>query len=256
MNLPKIPALCQLTRFLLLIIVLSLSGCRSSRIESESSNSALTTRKSEVLDFLSEAESRVEATSYETKNAKAAVTYGTTNVSVRSNVTFTEGQTTTITARLVFPPVSVGKVEINGRKIAVTSKYLDKIPAITVPDGFNSYVQAALLGNVPKIYGYFGEKDFSNFNISLSSGDVYELSRAEQGISVRVGVNGSDHTLSYLRIVYGGYDISLEATAYERFSGKLLPSAFNVTIKSAKENAKHPSGKLEIQISDVTLLSK
>ncbi len=237
-------------------LIIFLPGCRSNRITSDSSNSTLSTRKSEVLEMLSEAETRVQATSYETKNAKAAVTYGANNVSVRSNITFTEGQTTTITARLAFPPLSVGRVEINDRKMAVTSKYLDKNPTLAVPQGFNSYIQSALLGNVPRIYTYFGDRDFSNFSINLTSGDIYEISRAEQGISVRMGVNGADHTLSYLRIVYGNYDITLEATSYERFSGRLLPSAFLISLKSTNQKAKQPSGKLEFQISDVTLQAK
>lgn len=234
------------------LAALTLDSCRSSRIESGSSNSALSTRKSEVMKFLDEAETRVTVTTYEAKNAKASVTYSGGSVKVKSNITFTQGDQTKMTARLIFPPVSVGTLTVDSKAAKVSSKYLNKEMTLALPTFANEILQSALLGNLPPVYKYFGDSDFSNFNIYLDSNDIYELSRSEAGTKVLLGVNGQDKTLAYARVIFGKYDVKVDVASYQRFSGKLMPSAVGVTaLTSGKQNT-----KLDIEISDVTLQEK
>lgn len=235
-----------------LVASLALGSCRSARIESASKNSALSTRKSEVMDFLSEAETRVGVTSYEAKNAKATVVYSGGSVKVKSNISFTSGEETKMTARLIFPPVSVGTVTVNSKAAKVRSKYLDKELTLSLPTFANEVLQSALLGNLPPVYKYFGDNDFSGFDIYLDSDDVYELSRSEAGMKVLLGVRGEDKTLAYARVVFGKLDVKVDVASYQRFSGKLMPSVVNV---SALQSGKSTT-KLDIEISDVNLQVK
>lgn len=228
---------------------LTLGSCRSSRIESGSSNSNLSTKKSDVLELLGEAERRVEVTSYEAKNAKTAVTYKDGNVKVKANIAFSTGSETTMAARLAFPPVSVGKLTVGPKSATLSSKYLGADKTVKLPDFANEILQAALLGNLPPIYKYFGDKDFSRFVMYLNPDDTYELTRSEAGMKVAIGVNGVDKTLTYVRVLYGNLNVRLDMISYRRFSGRLLPSEVKVQAREADS----PVTKLDIEISDVNL---
>lgn len=191
-------------------------------------------------------------TTYEAKNAKASVTYSGGSVKVKSNISFTSGDATKMTARLIFPPVSVGTLTVDAKAAKVSSKYLDKEMTLNLPSFANEILQSALLGNLPPVYKYFGDSDFSGFSIYLDSDDIYELSRSEAGTKVLLGVNGKDQTLAYARVIFGKYDVKVDVAGYQRFSGKLLPSLVNVAaLTSGKSNT-----KLDIEISDVTLQEK
>lgn len=232
---------------------LALGSCRSSRIESGSANSSLSTRRSEVLDLLAEAERRVGVTAYKAKNAKAAVVLkGGEGVKVRANISFATGGETTLAARLAFPPVSVGTVTVGPRRATISSKYLGNEKSVALPDFANAILQAALLGNLPPVYRYFGESDFSRFAMYLNADDTYELSRSETGVSVKIGVRGADKTLAYARVGYGKHDVSVDVAEYRRFDGNLLPSRVKVTLREPDSSV----SKLDIEISDVTLQEK
>lgn len=238
--------------FAALAVSLALGSCRSSRIESGSRNSSLSTRRSEVLDLLAEAESRVVVTAYKAKNSKTAIAWRGNSVKVKANVSFTTGGETTMTARLAFPPVSVGTVTIGPKSATVSSKYLSKEQTVRLPDFANEILQAAMLGNLPPVYKYFGESDFSRFAMYLSSDDTYVLSREERGVSVKIGVSGVDRTLAYARVTYGNYDVAVDVAGYARFDGRLLPSEVKVAVREPDSSV----SKLDIEISDVTLQEK
>lgn len=238
--------------FAALAASLALGSCRSSRIESGSRNSSLSTRRSEVLDLLAEAESRVVVTGYKAKNSKAAIVWRGNSVKVKANVSFTTGGETTMAARLAFPPVSVGTVTIGPKSATVSSKYLSKEQTVRLPAFANEILQAAMLGNLPPVYKYFGESDFSRFAMYLNADDTYELSRAERGVSVKIGVSGADRTLAYARVTYGNYDVAVDVAGYARFDGRLLPSEVKVAVREPDSSV----SKLDIEISDVTLQEK
>lgn len=201
------------------------------------------------MDLLDEAESRVVVTRYEAKNLKSGVVFQGNSVNVKSSISFDKGGDTKMTARLTFPPVSVGTLTVTSKAATVSSKYLGAEKSVKLPSVANEILQAALLGNLPPVYKYFGEKDFSNFGIYLDSDDTYELQREETGMKLRIGVNGVDKTLAYARVLYGKTDIVMEVSDYRRFDGKLLPSAVNLTVR---EGNGQPT-KVEIEITDVTL---
>ncbi len=232
---------------------LCLQSCRSSRIGSESKNSVLATRRSEVLEVLSDAESRVDVTAYEAKNAKSSVTMGGKSVNLRANVSFSRGGDTKIAARLVFPPVSVGQVVVSDKCAKVSSKYLDKNPTVKLPACVNDMLQSALLGNLPPVYEYFGDDDFSKFGIFLTADDKYMLTRSERDISVTLGINGEDKTLASIHVIFAGFDARFKVTGYKRFSGKLLPSKIDVSVIQSSDKS---ATKAEIEISDVTLYTE
>lgn len=205
-----------------------------------------------MLDLLGEAERRVEVTAYKAKNSKAAVVMKGSSVKVKANVSFSTGGETTMTARLAFPPVSVGTVTIGPKSATLSSKYLSKEQTVRLPEFANAVLQAAMLGNLPPVYKYFGESDFSRFEIYLNADDTYELSRAERGVSVRIGVHGADRTLAYARVTYGHYDVAVDVAGYRRFDGHLLPSEVKVEAREPDSSV----SKLDIEISDVTLQEK
>lgn len=235
---------------LALFAALTLDSCRSSRIESSSTNSALSTRRSDVMELLTEAETRVGVSSYSAKNAKTQVVYAGNSVKVKANISFKQGGDTKIAARLAFPPVSVGTITVTSKKATISSKYINADKSINLPSFANEILQSAMLGNLPPVYKYFGDTDFRNFQMYLNSDDTYELSRSEAGTSVRIGINGVERTLAYVRVTFGKVEANLEVDEYQRFDGKLLPKVVKVDAREGKTSS---ATKLDIEITDVTL---
>ncbi len=237
----------------LVIITLTtfLTSCGSMRIASDSDNSQLPTRKSEVLKFLSNAENRITVKTYETKNCKTEVIYGSKSATVKSNINFTMGSFSNVSARLIFPPVNVGTLVLSKREARVQSKLMSFDKTLSLPVDVNRYLQYTLLGNLPPVYEYFGDDDFSHFEIALTSSDEYVLQRDEHGVSVYIVVNAIDGTLNEMRLTYDGYKLNMYVKEYKRMSGKLLPSMVNAAVFKGDRT---PKADLTIEISDVTLL--
>ncbi len=241
----------NLLSLLALVIFTSiLTSCGSARIASKSDNSLIPTRKSEVLKFLANAENRIVPKTYETKNCKTEVIYDSKSATVKANINFTMGSLTNLSARLTFPPVNVGSLVLSKREARVQSKLMSFEKTLELPVDVNRYLQYALLGDLPPIYEYFGDDDFSHFDIALTSSDEYVLQREEHGVSAYIALNGIDGTLNEMRITYDGYKINMYVKDYKRMSGNLLPSKVNVVaLKGSSTKA-----DLTIDISDVTLL--
>ena len=232
------------------VMTICLASCRGSRITSDSKNSTLSTRKSEVLELLNESERRVVVTSYEAKNAKTAVSLGTKSVNVRANISFDYGKDTKLAARLIFPPISVGQVTVSPGMAKISSKYLDKNKSIALPPYANDILQYTILGSLPPAYKYFGEKDFSNFEIHLNSKDEYEIERSDRSAQIFLSISGEDKTLTSAKVLFAEYYTEIHVDQYKRFDGILLPSKVNVSVRPSDSKT---STKLEIEISDVTL---
>lgn len=228
-----------------------LTSCGSARIASHSDNSQIPTRKSEVLKFLSNAENRLTAKTYETKNCKTEAIYGSKSATVKTNINFTMGSLSNVSVRLTFPPVNVGTLVLSKREARVQSKLMSFEKTLSLPVDVNRYLQYTLLGDLPPVYEYFGDDDFSHFEIALTSSDEYVLQRDEHGVSVYIALSAIDGTLNEMRLTYDGYVLNMYVKEYKRMSGNLLPSKVNAAVFKANGTLK---ADLTIEISDVTLL--
>lgn len=212
-----------------------LSGCRGGRIPSESGNGAYPTRRGEVVAALGDAERRHDdIRAYAAKNAKAQVDMGGRNVGLRANVSFARGAATSVSGRLVFPPISVGRAELDGAELRVWSRQLDVDKAVKMPAYANEVVQCALLGQVPPLYRLFGETDYSRFALMLTADDKYAIRRSEGGIEVVMFVNAADFTLSGVNMSAEGSELTLSVGEYAVFGGHRLPSLFRVAVAQPK----------------------
>ncbi len=245
----------RLSNLLVLLAVAAfstfLTGCGSSRIASHSENSQIPTRKSEVLKFLANAESRVTTKTYETKNCKTEVLYGSKSATVKSNINFTMGSLSNVSARLTFPPVNVGTLALSKRQAVIQSKLMSFEKTLSLPVDVNRYLQYFLLGDLPPVYEYFGDDDFSHFDIALTSSDEYVLQREEHGVSVFIALSAVDGTINEMRLTYDGYQLNMYVNEYKRMSGNLLPSKVNAAVFQKDHTKK---ADLTIDITDVTLL--
>ena len=109
---------------------------------------------------------------------------------------------------------------------------------------------SAILGCLPPAYKYFGDKDFSNFEIHLNSKDEYEIERSDRSAQIFLSISGEDKTLTGAKVLFAGYYTEIHVDQYKRFDGILLPSKVNVSVRPSDSKT---STKLEIEISDVTL---
>ncbi len=235
--------------FLYLALAIALAGCRGGKIPSESPNAEFSTSKKFVVGQIEQAEGRLNVKSYETKNAKAEVKTNGKDVSVRANISFERGGDTKLGARMIFPPVSVGSVEITDHGTHVESKLLGVNKDVPTPQVLNSLFQNALLGIVPPVYQLFGEEDFSQFDMLLSADGKYTISRSAKDMSIVLRVNANDFTLAGLEVFAMGQTVDFDIKEYSDFSGSRLPSSLRVTSTAGKKDV----GSLYITIEDVKL---
>lgn len=235
--------------FLFLVFAIAFAGCHGGKIPSQSSNAEYSTSKRFVVGQIAQAEGRLSVKSYETKNAKAEVRTNGKDVSVRANICFERGGDTKLGARMIFPPVSVGSVEITERGTRVESKLLGVNKEVRTPQILNTLFQNAILGIVPPVYQLFGEDDFSQFDMLLSADGKYVISRSAKDMSIVLRVNANDFTLAGLRVFSMGQTVDFNIKEYSDFSGSRLPSSLKVTSTTGNKD----TGSLDITIKDVTL---
>ena len=232
-------------------IVALVSGCRSGRIPSEDPSTKFSTSRRVVFERISEAGLRLDdITTYEAKNAKASVIYGGKDQSIRASVQFTRGGVTTLTGRLIFPPINVGSVSVNGDKATIKSNLLnlDKTQKL-FPDA-SELLQSILLGIVPNVYKLFGDSDFSKFDISLTSKGKYFLSRRNDQMAVELQINAADFTIAGIRVsVKGGESVEINVSQYKDFDGHWLPTSVGIKANANNKNQTNA----EISISDIRL---
>ncbi len=247
------PCFGRHTRFLAFALLFAslLSGCRSGRIPSESSNSSFSTRRSEVVSLISESDSRLaDVKTYEAKNAKAAVLMEGKNTTLKANVSFERGGATNITGRLAFPPLSVGSVSISEDKVHVKSGILNIDKTQTLFPYLAEMVQSTFLGLIPKAYLLFGDKDFSHFDMSLTAKGQYLLSRSDNRMSVELRINAANFTLANVSVKTAQGDAAqLDVAQYKSFDGRLLP--VSVLIKVTPRKGK--PAEAEVSISDIRI---
>lgn len=231
----------------LLLLTLAITSCRSNRIPSRGAANSYETRRSAVMSLLSESEDRMsDVRTYEVKNAKAKVDFNGNKVSLKANVKFTRGEQITVTGRMQFPPINVGKVVVDKGKASITSKVAGIDKNVKIPDYLGEALQCALLGIVPPLYEIYGEKDFSKFDIEITEDGCYELSRDTKKGSVVMKVNAQDYTLVSLKAVMYGTVAEMKVTEYKTFDGRSLPTEIEVV---AREGSKKPAS-MTINISD------
>lgn len=227
-----------------------LSGCRGGKIPSESKSGEFSTRRSEVVAALYDAETRVDdVRSYAAKNAKARVDMGGKDVGLRANLSFARDAATSVSGRLLFPPISVGQAVLDKGQLRVSSRQFDVDKAIKVPDFSNEILQSALLGQVPPLYRLFGEVDYSRFDLALTADDKYVLRRREGSIEVVIFVNAADFTLSGVNMSADGSKISLTVGDYAAFGGHRLPCLFraSMTRRGMSKNS------MELSLTDIKI---
>ncbi len=231
----------------LVVLTLIITSCRSNRIPSRSEAKLYETRRSAVLNILSESEVRMsDVRTYEVKNAKTKVDFNGNKVTLKSNVQFTRGEQTTVTGRMQFPPVIVGKVVVNKEKASITSKMAGIDKSVKIPEYLGETLQCALLGIVPPVYEMYGEKNFSKFNIELTNDGCYLLSRDSKKGSMVMKVNAQDYTLVSLKAVIYGTVAEMKVTEYKTFDGRSLPTEIEIV---AREGSKKPVS-MTINISE------
>lgn len=227
-----------------------LSGCRGGRIPSESVSGAFSTRRSEVVASLGNAEkSRDDIRTYAAKNAKAHVDMGGKDVGLRANLSFARHAATSVSGRLIFPPISVGHAELDKGRFRVQSRQFDVDKAIQVPDFANEILQSALIGQAPPLYRLFGESDYSRFDLALTADDKYVLRRGDGGVDVVIFVNAADLTLAGVNMTVDGSKIVVSVGDYALFGGHRLPSLFRVSV--ARRGASRAS--MELSLSDIKI---
>ncbi len=234
---------------LFLVFAIALAGCRGGKIPSQTSNSEYSTSKRFVVGQIAQAEGRLSINSYETKNAKAEVRTNGKDVSVRVNISFEKGGDTKLGARMIFPPVSVGTIEITERATHVESKLLGVNKDMQTPQVLNTLFQNALLGIVPPVYQLFGEEDFSQFDMLLSADGKYVISRSAKDMSIVLRVNANDFTLAGMKVFSMGQTVDFDIKEYSDFSGSRLPSGLRVTSMAGKNDV----GSIDITIGDIKL---
>ncbi len=216
----------------LLLVALLATSCRSNRIPSDYSTSEFSTRKSEVVSLLAQAEDRMpDVKTYEAKNAKTKVDFNGNSANIKANIAFTRGSLTTFTGRIQFPPVSVGKVEINGGKASVKSNILGIDKEMNIPAYFGEAIQCAFLGIVPPVYNLFGEQDFSHFSMRLTSDGKYVLFRSGSSIDIYLYVNAVDFSFSGLHYEAADSNADIIVSDYQSFDGHSLPTLVEVVAK-------------------------
>lgn len=231
----------------IIVIALLATSCRSNRIPSDYSSSEFTTRKSEVVFLLAQAEERMpDVKTYEVKNAKTKVDYKGNSANIKANISFTRGALTTFSGRIQFPPVSVGKVEINGDKASLKSNLLGIDKEFTIPSYFGDAIQCAFLGIVPPVYNLFGEQDFSHFSMRLSSDGKYVLYRSDSNMDIYLYVNAIDFSFSGLHYEAAGSNADIIVSDYQSFDGRSLPTQVEVVAKQADGS----NGSMSMTISN------
>ncbi len=231
----------------LILIALLATSCGSNRIPSDYSSSEFTTRKSEVVSLLAKAEGRMpEIKTYEVKNAKTKVDFNGNSANIKANIDFTRGSQTTLTGRIQFPPVSVGKVEISGSKASVKSNILGIDKQLNIPSYFGDAIQCAFLGIVPPVYNLFGEQDFSHFSMRLTSDGKYVLFRSGASIEIYLYVNAVDFSFSGLHYEAAGSNADIIVSDYQYFDGHSLPTQVDVVAKQADGS----NGSMSMTISN------
>lgn len=227
-----------------------LGGCRGGRIPSESASGAFSTRRAEVEAALGDAERRHDdIRTYAAKNARAQVDMGGRNVGLRANLSFARSAATTVSGRLVFPPISVGRAELDGEELRVRSRQLDVDKTVKMPGYANEILQCALLGQAPPLYRLFGEADYSRFALMLTADDKYALRRSEGGMEVVMFVNAADFTLSGVNMTAEGSEITLSVGKYALFGGHHLPSLF----RAAVAQPRGVRASMELALTDIEI---
>lgn len=227
-----------------------LSGCRGGKIPSESKSGVFSTRRGEVVAALSKAETRADdVRSYAAKNAKARLDMSGKDVGLRANLSFARNSATSVSGRLLFPPISVGHAVLDDGQLRVSSRQFEVDKSIKVPDFANGIVQSALLGQVPPLYRLFGEADYSRFDLALTADDKYVLRRSEGGIEVVIFVNAADLTLSGVNMSADGSKIALSVGDYAVFGGHCLPSLFRASMVRGGTS----KSSMELSLTDIKI---
>ncbi len=238
----------RLLPFLLLIVVI-VSSCRSSRIPSEGNNSSMLTSKRALSEALLNEITRNPINTYLSKNAVANVSFNGSSHSVKLNLYFEYSKKTVGIARLAFPPLMVGKLTMDTKNVSVNSSLLNVNKDFTLPFDISTFLHDAIVGRVPAVYNLYGDSDFSAFNMSITSDNLYLISRKSNGLDVKLYIN-PDLTLHSYTISYLSYIVSHVNNSFDTFDGRHLPN--DITLSVVLPGATQPTST-NFQFSKITI---
>lgn len=231
------------------VVILLFNACESSKQISVTDDSSLVSSRKEFFDNLYKSISLKENNidSYLSKKMSISSNdipiYNSLNASL-----YISNDTLISKAYLPFPVIEVGKVMISDGFMFFESKVANKNEIKTFPDNMLPLIKSSILGSVPKAYNYFGDDDFSKFNLFIEK-NKYVLYRKDDFVEVKIIVN-SDMTLSELYANYSGMSMFFTCTNYDTFDSYLLPKTMNLGIYNG--NTKFD---FKINIRNITLNS-
>ncbi len=223
------------SKILICASALFLSACSSNRIPSESSNDALISSKKALVETLSSVVKKEQINTFYAKNVDTQVAYFNSSYNLKTNIFCRRDDATIAKARLLFPPISVGSARINSKNATLKSKVLNIDDVYNTPVDFNTLLLALFTGHVPEIYSYWGDADFSNFAVSITSDDLYELSRTYRGVNIYIYLDGNDFSFVRLKASILGNVLTCQNTDFVTMDGYKVPSKVNIELLAGKE---------------------
>ena len=221
-----------------LLLSFILSGCSSSKVANESSRNDLILRKRTISDALTAASQKpLDFVAYDAKLSQVSISFEGNEVNkIKGTIGFVPAGKTQLSARLSFPPISVGQIELLGNQASVKSTVANIDKKVKLPLAVNDYLQTALVGIIPPFYKLFAEDDFYNFDIYVNAKGQYVLQRNKGGVYILVTVNPDNYSLNSFTIYYQQYSLSYQATDFETVGNFYVPNKLFCNLRDSNTN--------------------
>ena len=242
----------HLCALLALTLALALHSCRSSKIVSNGTDQTMLTSKKNLVAALKEAEAQQPFQTYLTKNSSAKLTYAGKSYNLKAQIFLDYAQQTNLVAKLPFPPLVIGELELSEFHVKARSKPLNYNLQQTIPLNANTFLHPALVGRVPQFYKLFGLKDFTQFDIFITEDNLYCLSRKNSDVGVQLLVT-KDLKLSEYTISSHGFTLHQSNADFQDADGLTIPTTIALDIQSEGGKA---DGSAVISIGKVAINGK
>lgn len=217
---------------LVLLALLLLNGCRSSKNIEVRDDSIISTSKSEFFANLNNSlDQKASVSSYLSKK----VTISSDDIPLYSTLNMQlylrDDNYMVSKVYTPFPVLEVLKMKYESGSVIYESKMMGINNSKSFPNEFISFFKYCLIGSVPKAYLIFGDTDFSKFSLYVQN-NKYVLSRSNSSLNLSIYIN-SDYTLSSITADYtGGLSFNAICQDYSFVDGYNIPKKLSFDFSS------------------------
>jgi len=233
-----------------LVSILIFSSCSNSRYLSVNDDSYLSSSKEFFYRTLK------DSMNYRYNNIKS---YYSKKTSISAdgiplynsvNATFSIDSTDNFASKiyLPFPLIELGRIKISPKFLYANSKQLNiSINTDRFPNSILFLIKSALYGVVPEAYHFFGENDFSKFNVYIENNKYVLSKQASLTSFINIFIN-PDMSLSSLNACFDNIFLSFDCSKYTTIDGFDIPLSLNLHLNNGNDDL-----KAQISIKNVSL---